>query len=399
MNILMVSDVFPNNVKPNLGTFCLERLKALKKYANVKVVAAVPYFPKLPFLKYFSKWHDFSKVHNFENICDTDIYHPRMIVIPKVGGSSSGWFYYLTLKRAVKDILKTYRIDLIDAHFVWPDGFAAAKVGEDFNIPVCITAHGTDINLMPTFQAIKPLIVRTIEKADRIIAVSQALANIMYDMECDRSKIRVINNGVDVSKFNKIDKKEARIKLDIKMDSKILLSIGALIPRKAHELLIKAVDLLVHSKKFKNIKLLIIGEGESRQELFNLIKKRKLENHVELIGQINHSELYKWLSASDLFCLSSKREGWPTVFFESWACGIPVIATNVHGAPEAICSEEYGMLIEKHDPELISNIMEKALLKNWNAETMIQYAHKNSWDNVVNKMYIEMEQIIKERSS
>lgn len=399
MKILMVSDVFPNNVKPNLGTFCLERLKSLKKHAEIKVVAAVPYFPNWPIFKRFTRWYDFARVKSFETIEDTEVYHPRRIVIPKVGGASSGRFYFNALKKSVDEIIKSYPIDLIDAHFVWPDGYAAAKVAELFDIPICITAHGTDINLMPQFKSIRPLITKTIDRADRIIAVSQALADIMYDLECDRKKIKVINNGVDLSKFRRIDKAEARDSLNLDHDSKILISIGALIPRKAHEYLIEALDILVNREKKKNLKLLIIGEGESRKELTDLIDSRQLTEHVRLVGAIPHNQLYKWLSASDLFCLTSKREGWPTVFFESWACGVPVIATSVHGAPEAICCDKYGLLIEKHDSNLTAEIIDKALSMSWKPEEMIAYAENNSWDNVVEKMFHEMKLIVQERKT
>jgi glycosyltransferase involved in cell wall biosynthesis len=396
MKVLMVTDVFPNSIHPNLGTFSLERLKSLKKKSDVKVVAAVPFFPSWPFLKMFKRWHDFSRVPDHETTEGVDVYHPRRVVIPKIGGLTSGIFYRSMLVRKLKVIYREYPFDVIDAHFVWPDGYAALNAGNALNVPVCITAHGTDVNLMPSFAFIKPFIKQTLKGAARIVAVSQALADIALELGAPRDRVKVIHNGVDISKFKRIERAPAREELGLDGDDRILLSIGALIPRKAHEVLVQAMDILVNQNEIKNLKLLIIGEGESRKMLSDLIRGRSLDSHVRLIGSIPHGELYKWLSASDLFCLTSLREGWPTVFFESWACGIPVIATAVHGAPEAICSDKYGILIEKHDPALVADKIKQALARDWNPQDMMDYAAENTWDKMVEIMYAELEAIVEE---
>jgi glycosyltransferase involved in cell wall biosynthesis len=396
MKVLMVTDVFPNRIHPNLGTFSLERLKSLKKKSQVKVVAAVPFFPSWPFLKPFKRWHDYSRVPDYETTEGVDVYHPRRIVIPKIGGRTSGIFYRNMLVKKLKAIHAEYPFDVIDAHFVWPDGYAALNAGDALNVPVCITAHGTDVNLMPSFPSIKPYIVETLMGAARIVAVSQALADIALELGAPQERVKVIHNGVDISKFKRIDQASARSELGLDADGRILLSIGALIPRKAHEILVEAMDILVNKENAEQLSLLIIGEGESRRSLSDLIKARNLGDHVRLVGSIPHAELCKWLSASDLFCLTSLREGWPTVFFESWACGIPVLATAVHGAPEAICSDEYGMLIEKHDPALVAEKIKQALAREWKPQKMMDYAAENTWDKMVDIMYAELEAIVDE---
>lgn len=396
MKILMVTDVFPNSVQPNFGTFSLERLKSLKKRAEVKVFAPVPYFPSMPFLKFFKRWYGYTKIKENERALETDVFHPRRIVIPKIGGFTNGLFYRRMTQRKLEEISKSFRFDVIDAHFVWPDGYAAVHAGHKIGVPVCVTAHGTDLNLMPRFPWIKPFIIDTLKKADRVISVSQALADIALDLGSPPERTKVINNGVDISKFKRINKAEARNQLDISEDADLLISIGALIPRKAHHYLIEAMKIMVHSDGLKNLQLIIVGEGKSRSALEELIRKYDLTEHVRLAGSVPHDELYKWLSAADIFCLTSMREGWPTVFFEAWACGIPVIATAVHGAPEAICSDRYGMLIKKHDGEETARIIKSALNKEWNADELIEYASKNTWDKMVDKMFVELESIIEE---
>ena len=104
----------------------------------------------------------------------------------------------------------------------------------------------------------------------------------------------------------------------------------------------------------KNALLIIIGEGTDRLELENKIKQLTMRDRIRMIGFKPHDELKWWLTSADLFCLVSSREGWPTVFFEAFACGNPIVATKVWGAPEVIKSDDYGFLVDNQDPILIA---------------------------------------------
>jgi glycosyltransferase involved in cell wall biosynthesis len=393
MWVLLVTDVFPNKVEPNLGTFTLERLRCMKKIADVRVVAPVPWFPRWRGLSLFGKWHKYSQVPRREVVEGVEVYHPRRVVIPKVGGVSSGIFYRKVLFEELKRIAGEFAFDVIDAHFVWPDGYAALKAGQALGVPVCITAHGTDVNFMPRYPLIKRLIVDTVKNAHRIVAVSQALADIVTGLGAPSEKVKVIHNGVDLSRFRRIETGKAREELGIEKDVTLLLSIGALIPRKGHEYLIDGMNLLVNGDGMKSLRLVIVGQGEQKQKLEGLIREQNLQKNVTLQGAVPHEELYRWLSASDFFCLTSSREGWPTVLFEAWACGVPVLATAAHGTAEAVCSEKYGLLMERQDADLVAEMIKKAMGMTWNPEDMMSYAAGNSWEEMVKRMHAELEAI------
>lgn len=396
MRILIVTDVFPNEINPNFGTFTLERLKCLKQLAEVEVVAPVPFFPSWSIFKFFQRWHNLSRISRYDTVEGIKVHHPRRIVIPKIGGFTNGIFYLTSLSKQLKKVAREFPFDVIDAHFLWPDGYAALKVGKSMDVPVCITAHGTDVNLMPKFPTIRPFITWTAKNAQRIVAVSKALADIVIELGAHESRVKVIHNGVDINKFKRIDKTKARKELGLNEKDIILISIGALIPRKGHEFLIDGIKMLIENEGLDKIKLLIVGDGELKTYLVSKIESNGLQNNVRLIGAVPHDELYKWLSASDFFCLTSSREGWPTVFFEAWACGVPVLATSVHGAPEAICSDKFGLLIDKQDPLLIAQTIKKAIEMKWDPEEMMLYASNNSWDKMVERMYEELQTIVEE---
>ncbi len=396
MRILLVTDVFPNNMDPDFGTFTLERMKCLLKLAEVKVVSPVPYFPSWRILSVFDRWHKYAHVRRHDLLEGVDVFHPRRLVLPKIGGFTSGLFYRNILIRELKRIREEFPFDVIDAHFVWPDGYAALKAGQALDVPVCITAHGTDVNLMPRFPTIKPFITSTLKGASRIIAVSRALADIVISLGAPREKVKVIHNGVDIIKFRRVDQGRARKALGIDEEADLLLSVGSLIPRKGHEYLIDGMEILVHREGLKRLKLIIVGDGELKKELSKRILSKNLSDHVTLAGSIPHGELYQWFSAADLFCLASSREGWPTVLFEAWACGVPVVATAVHGVPEAVSSSRYGLLMERQEAQQVADTVKKAMEMEWNPEEMIAYAKENSWEEVVKQMHAELQAVVEE---
>ena len=245
MKVLMVTEVFPNHVMPVFGTFCLERARAMRRLTELEVVAAVPYFPRWRGLRRFSRWHAWSQVRGHEQIEGIEVHHPRRLVIPKIGGLTNGLFYARMLEKLLRELRRDYAFDVIDAHFLWPDGFAVCRAARALGVPFCITLHGTDINLVPNIQSIRPLIRRTLEQADRVIAVSRALADIAESVGARPETLRVIHNGVDLERFKRIDRGRARDQLGLEREGRILLSVGALIPRKGHEYLIDGFELLL----------------------------------------------------------------------------------------------------------------------------------------------------------
>lgn len=386
MRVVIVSSVFPNRSMPVLGTFCLERARLLAKLASVRVVAPVPFFPRTRWLRSFKTWHAWARVPTVERIDGLEVHHPRRLVIPKIGGASSGDLYARTLIRSLERLHADEPFDAIDAHFAWPDGYAALKAARHFGVPLCVTLHGTDINLMPGYSRIRQRIAEVLLGADRVVAVSQALADLATEVARPPRGIRTIPNGVDTRRFRPLDREDARRELGLPAEGRLLISVGALIPRKGHELLLDAVSRLRASGR-RDLRLIIVGEGPSRSALERRIRDLGLSPWVRLQGEVAHDELYRWVSAADLSCLCSSREGWPTVFFESWACGTPVVATAVHGSPEAIHSDTYGVLVDRAEPEAVAQAIDTALDRVWDTDQLVGYAHRNTWEHVVEQSH------------
>jgi teichuronic acid biosynthesis glycosyltransferase TuaC len=378
MKVLVFTSLYPNNVWPHHGVFVKERTTHVAKHDGfrVKVVAPVPYFPPI---KITQRWL-FSRVLKQENRDGLEVFHPRYFMIPKIGMAFYGLMMFLSVLPDIKKRQRDFDFDLIDAHFIYPDGFAAVLLGAFFRRPVIVSARGSDINLYREFPIVRKLLRYTLCKADRVIAVSSALKGAMIQMGIPEEKVSVIPNGVDLNKFHPIPKDVARKRLGLPQKT-IILSVGNLTPNKGFDLLVKALSILFATFHTENLYLVIIGEGGFRKKLEKLISRLSLEAHVHLTGDIPHEALNLWYSAADLFCLASRREGWPNVLLESLACSTPVVATAVGGIPEIISSDSLGLLTHRSTREIAAGIS-RALNKSWQGAALRRYAEEHTWDRV-----------------
>lgn len=256
-----------------------------------------------------------------------------------------------------------------------------------------VSARGSDVNLFSQFPLIRKLLKLTLRKAAAVIAVCHALKDAIVNLNIPSAKIAVIPNGVDTAKFFPVSKQAARRQLGLP-GGKIILSVGELIPRKGFHVLIQALELLVCEHGRRNIHLIIVGAGAYRKSLEGLIASLKLVKHVRLAGSVPHTELYKWYSAADLFCLASDREGWPNVILESLACGTPVVATAIWGTPEILTSQEIGFLTKREARDMAEKLS-LALDKSWQPQEIVNYARAHTWEKVALSVYDVLAEVLK----
>jgi teichuronic acid biosynthesis glycosyltransferase TuaC len=377
MKVLVFTNLYPNNKSPNHGVFVKERMTHFAKLdgCSVKVVAPVPYYPPI---KFGWRWK-LAQVAEQESRQGIEVYHPRYFMIPKVGMTLYGVMMFLSVLSTVKKIRRNFDFDLIDAHFVYPDAFAATLLGRFFKKPVVVSARGSDINLYGRFPLIRPLLRYTLQKSNGIVAVSKALKETMVGLGIPDQKITVIPNGVDTEKFRPLPKKEAREKLGVPLNKKVILSVGHLTQNKGFDLVIKAVKILLQEYHQRNIYLAIVGDGVFRNKLEKVVASSGLDPYVRFTGSLPHEELFLWYNAADLFCLASDIEGWPNVILESLACGTPVVATAAGGIPEIIQSDQIGLLTERDESE-IAKAIDVGLAKSWSADDLLRYARIHSWE-------------------
>lgn len=390
MKILTFSTLFPNKAQPHHGVFVENRLRHLMENNDVsaRVVAPVPWFPSTSSL--FGDYATFAKVPKTDTRAGLDVTYPRYPLIPKVGMNLTPSLMYRAVKPLVTRMLREgFDFDLIDAHYFYPDGVAAAYLARALEKPLTITARGTDLNLIPNYPTPRRLIIEAAEQADGLITVCQALKDELVKMGISDQRVEVLRNGVDLELFQPKDRDAAKQKFGV--SGKVLLSVGHLIERKGHNLIIEALP------HIPDTTLLIAGTGPDNAELRALAASLGLDERVRFLGAIPHQEMSELYSAADVLVLASSREGWANVLLETMASGTPAAATNVWGAPEVITDPAAGALIPERTPDSIAQTVLGVLKDPPAREATRAHAELFSWQATSQGQYDLFQSILERR--
>ncbi|MGM9479720.1 glycosyltransferase family 4 protein [Roseateles sp. NT4] len=376
MRLLTFSSLYPSSARPRHGLFVAARLQELRRRHgfDAHVIAPVPWFPFTA--ERFGDYAAWARTPPQEVWQGQDVHHPRYLMLPKIGMAMQPD----AMARAAIACIERENLsfDLIDAHYFYPDGVAAAALSRHFGKPLLITARGSDLNLIGQNARARARMLQACEQASACVGVSQALVDILRGWGVPASKLHVIRNGVDLDRFAPLSVQQARAGLGLD-DAPLLLAVGNLIELKGHALLIEALASLAASHP--QLQLAIAGEGPERAGLEALIAQHGLVGRVKLLGSIGHAELARWYAAADLFVLPSSREGLPNVLLESLACGTPVIATAVGGIPEVLAEvPEAGELLRERSVPAIAEAVQRWLARDVDRAAVRRAASAYAWD-------------------
>jgi glycosyltransferase involved in cell wall biosynthesis len=384
VRVLVFTTLYPNAAQPNHGVFVENRLLKTVALGGVEatVLAPVPFFPSTS--ARFGHYAAFARVPRREVRGGLEILHPRYAVIPKVG---SRWTPALLHRAAVREARRLLaggaRFDVIDAHYFYPDGVAAARLARELGLPLAITARGTDVTLIPQDPVARRQIVRAAGEASASIAVCEDLRRRLVDLGAPEARTLTLRNGVDLDRFRPGDREAARAALGL--DGFVWLSVGSLIPRKGHELTLQALQ------SRPDCTLLIAGEGPLLGELQGLAARLGVSERVRFLGGVAHGELARLYQAADVSVLASSREGWANVLLEAMACGTPVVATAVNGAAEVVGSRAAGLLVETRTPEALGEALDAIRRQPPSRAATRRYAEDFGWEPVAraNRVLLE----------
>ena len=377
LKILMVTRLFPSSAYPTFGTFCLERAKALAKHADVRVIVPTPYFPKgVPAPVTWRRWSEVERVAELEG--GIRVSYPRYFSMPKVGTFLQGIAMAHSVCHDFKQHYSDWQPDIIDAHFAFPDGYAAMRLGKNIGCPTVVTCHGSDLRVYQGHAFVDAMLGWTLRTADRVISVSSELRRSSIAQGCPAQNTVFLSNGVDPEKFALRSKAECRERLGLPQHRKIGAMVGYLTDTKNQSLLVRASAEII-TRGLTPPLIVLVGDGPNRQRLEQLIAELGLGEHFVLAGQRAHEEVALWMGAADWLLLSSKHEGWATVYFEAMSCGRPVLTANVSSAKDAICRPEYGSVIEPTTPGAFASAIIAASDREYDAQLIRAYAEQHSW--------------------
>jgi len=354
--ILVLSHMFPNKRHVYLGNQVYERVMELKKKYDIRVVAPIPFFPKLP--RNINPYYEYSVIPNTETVNSINVYHPRYLTFPaQFLYSADILTYYLGVKNLIKKIYSEWKFDLIDAHQIFPDGYVATKIAKELSSSpkVVITIHGADAYVSESDHLRRLIIKKGLENADKVIAVSNA-AKKRITKYIPNKKVKVIPIGINIKE---------RIIRNEKIEKKVkgrftVLIVGNLIIRKGHIYLLKAIKKL--SKKYKNILCIIVGSGPELKNLKDFVNENRLKKYVYFAGSVSNKDVFSYFHDCSVFALPSWNEALGIVYMEAMTCGKPVIGCKGEGVEELITHCKEGFLIEKKNVNQIVNYIEKLIL-------------------------------------
>jgi glycosyltransferase involved in cell wall biosynthesis len=306
-----------------------------------------------------------------------DVLHPRYPLIPKVGMTLAPLLMALACAPVLRRLLKDgVRFDVIDAHYFYPDGVAAALLAAWFKLPLVITARGSDLTVIPRHALPGRMIRWAARRADAVVGVCAALVDVLLGWGLDPARLHVMRNGVDCERFRPLPQAESRLALGIG-GAPVLLSVGRLVELKGHHLVIQALARL--RQRHPQACLHLLGDGPERARLQALASRLGLADAVSFQGNVAQDELARWYSAADLLVLASSSEGWANVLLESMACGTPVVATRNWGTPEVVGNAGAGLLVDERSAPALARALEQMLDAPPARDRVVGYARGFSW--------------------
>ncbi len=282
--------------------------------------------------------------------------------VPVLGRTS---LYYATMPSLLSfplsgiikglDLLREKKYDIINTHFAVPTGPVGMILSRFSGVPNVLSVHGSDIynpvkKTSPHKHAMLRWAVRTaLRAAAKVVAQSTDTKYHTEKFYGPLENITIIPLGIPAPTFAPID----RGKLSMQKNKVYLISIGRLVKRKGYDHLIGALGLL--RKQGLNPELLLVGDGPEHSPLEKLSKELGLSDRVLFLDSVDDEKKFQYLSAADMYVLSSIHEGFGIVLLEAMYCGLPIVATNRGGQTDIIEDGKNGLLVPPADAESLAN--------------------------------------------
>jgi teichuronic acid biosynthesis glycosyltransferase TuaC len=376
VRVLVLSSLFPTDEVPNRGIFIKEQLRHIKKQCHVVgVISPKPWKPLVSWKRGKEKKGYLATEERWDGVT---IYHLTYFMIPKLTVYLNWLFYFWSVYRWIRRQRWSEQFDILHVHFAYPDGLAGVLLGKWLQKTVILTVRGSDINYFPKHVVLRALIKHTLRAVTGVIAVSDDLQHKVVALGLPREKVKVIPNGVDLDLCRPLPKAITRAKLGLENWSHIILYVGSLEAVKGIAYLLRAFQEGVELELGRETLLVMIGQGSWQGRVQRLLHELDIVDRVLWKSYVPHEEIPIWMNASDVLCLTSLSEGRPNVLYEAMACGRPVVASNVGGVSEVVCSHELGEVVPAGNAHEVQAAMVRVLRKTWDPHTIRRYALEHS---------------------
>jgi glycosyltransferase involved in cell wall biosynthesis len=384
MRIAVVSTYFPSSAEPSQGRSIYQTLRVLARKADVRVFFPNANYPSL--LKPRSR--SYSRLNASYSPSDVRASYYDYPALPVVSRPLNGW----NAARVLLPAVRGFAPDLIFSCFLYPEGYAAVRIGRALKVPVVAQSIGSDLNRIG--DPISAMQTRAVlRQADYVVTVSGDLCKKAVAMGARPEKVRAIVNGCDLAVFHVRDRLQARRKLAIDPAAEAVVYIGRMDVKKGLCELVAAAAAL-HPER-PRLRVYLIGEGPDKLLIQSAIQAGSAAGYIHALPGCAFDDVAVWMAAADLVTLPSYMEGCPNVVLEALASGRPVVASSVGGIPE-ILSEECGRLVPPGDSGTLAQALQSVLDRSWEAEA-ISSRGSRSWETVAAELLEVFEMLLSSR--
>jgi glycosyltransferase involved in cell wall biosynthesis len=249
-------------------------------------------------------------------------------------------------------LFRRQRVNALQTHH-FNQLFYSAPGAKLLGIRIFHTEHDIELAKKPRLRLALKLLSHC---CDKMIAIGDEIAQMYRDIGIPADKIEVIRAGVELSSFDQ-SRDEARRELGLEPQHRVAIIVARLFPEKNHRLLLEAfADAARNRDEFR---LLIAGEGTEADAIRAQIEQLDLASKVRMLGV--RRDIPKLLAASDVFVLSSDREGLPIAVLEAMGAAKPVVATAVGNVPDVVRDGETGRLVPPCDKGALAEALQELL--------------------------------------
>jgi glycosyltransferase involved in cell wall biosynthesis len=348
LTVAVLTSWYPTPQAPLNGVFIFEQAKVLAAYHEIGVLLprAVPWRQVLA--------GRVGPKHVFERIDGASFARERFVALfPRCPARWMHGRMYRTYRRAFEAFVGRVGVpDIIHAHVVLPAGYAAARIGAEYRIPVVLTEHwGDPAANIGTWWEVR-LARWAYKHCAGVIAVSPA-------QECDIKSVEPSSRTSVVGNLVRTDFFTPAPKTRTPSERFRFLSVGIMCQEKGLPYLIEAGARIL-SRGRTDFEIRVGGDGPLRNELEKLAERRGLAGNCKFLGALSREQVRDEMRTSDVFVLPSLRESFGIVVGEAMACGVPVIATRC-GGPEFTVDDDAGVLVPPGDSRCLADEMHSFL--------------------------------------
>lgn len=364
MKICFFTHTFPKDINDSTAAFLHPLVLGIKK-AGGDVVVVTPYsqgmkpetFPyKVETYKYI--WPKFLHRLGYSTTLGEGKRLPieAYLIIP---------FLFVFGIWKLISVCRKEKIDIICSHWILPNGFMAFLSSKLLNISYTVTLPGSDVYVAGKNVFFKYFAVTSAEKASFVISDSPIFLDRMVKLGAKIKRSQIIPYPVDVGKYKKSAEGIGDFLniLGLSKNNILILAVGRLVEKKGFEFLIRSMSEI--TKKNKQVRLVVVGEGDLKNKLTLLTKKLGINEFVKFVGNVNRKDIFYYYNMSDIFVMPSIRDAMgnvddqPVALLEAMASSLPVIATDLPGIAMNVKNDVNGFLV----PQKGIKEIETALLK------------------------------------